>query len=82
MVVWNPNVMVESGYRLGLDLPIVFIREHVSQNEPLLPFDLFNLQVVELPTDDEEEKKRIVRKQSGKSRHSWQPMRGLRKRRR
>ncbi len=55
---WNPNVMLESGYRLGLDRPIVFIREHRrSDDEPLLPFDLANLQVVELPSDQEERQK-------------------------
>ena len=53
---WNPNIMLECGYRMGLRRPIVFIREHrQSEGEPLLPFDLANLQVVELPTKEDEE---------------------------
>lgn len=55
---WNPNVMLESGYRLGSNRPIVFIREHrQSEDEPMLPFDLANLQVVELPSEQEERQK-------------------------
>src|SRR5262245_60965225 len=51
---WNPNVMLEAGYRMGLKKPIVFVREHRrNEDEPLLPFDLSNLQVVELPQDDQ-----------------------------
>ena len=51
---WNPNVMLEAGYRMGLKKPIVFVREHRrNDDEPLLPFDLANLQVVELPQDDQ-----------------------------
>jgi hypothetical protein len=51
---WNPNVMLEAGYRMGLKKPIVFVREHRrNEDEPLLPFDLSNFQVVELPEDDQ-----------------------------
>lgn len=51
---WNPNVMLEAGYRMGLKKPIVFVREHRrNEDEPLLPFDLSTLQVVELPQDDQ-----------------------------
>ncbi len=52
---WNPNVMLEAGYRMGLKKPIVFMRERRrGEDEPLLPFDLANLQVIELPTEQDE----------------------------
>jgi hypothetical protein len=53
---WNPNVMLEAGYRMGLKKPIVFLRDHRrNEDEPLLPFDLANLQVVELPTEKDDQ---------------------------
>jgi len=53
---WNPNVMLEAGYRMGLKKPIVFLRDHRrNEDEPLLPFDLANLQVVELPTEQDDQ---------------------------
>jgi hypothetical protein len=59
---WNPNVMLEAGYRLGLNKPIVFMRDHrQSEAEPMLPFDLANVQVIELPTEQEERGERMYR---------------------
>ena len=55
---WNPNVMLEAGYRMGLKKPIIFIRDHKrSEDEPLLPFDLANLQVIELPAEQDDKVK-------------------------
>jgi hypothetical protein len=63
--LWNPNVMLEAGYRLGVHQPIVFVREkRVQADEPFLPFDLFNHTVIELPSAEEElrieNRKRII----------------------
>jgi hypothetical protein len=59
--LWNPNVMLEAGYRMGFSRPILFVREKRTQDdEPLLPFDLVNITVIELVTA-EEEKERIHR---------------------
>ncbi len=56
--LWNPNVMLESGFRMGLGLPIVFVREkRVQEDEPLLPFDLFDITVIELVTADDEKER-------------------------
>jgi hypothetical protein len=56
--LWNPNVMLEAGYRLGLGLPILFLREkRTVEDEPLLPFDLFNITVIELPSADDEKER-------------------------
>jgi len=55
---WNPNVMLEAGYRMGLKKPIVFMREHRrGDDEPLLPFDLADLPIIELPTEQDEKVK-------------------------
>src|SRR5215471_1037297 len=52
---WNPNVMLEAGYRMGLRKPIIFIRDHKrGEDEPMLPFDLSNLQVIELPAEQDD----------------------------
>lgn len=52
---WNPNVMLEAGYRLALGQPIIFLREKKVQNdEPFLPFDLFDITVIELVAPEEE----------------------------
>jgi hypothetical protein len=52
---WNPNVMLEAGYRMGLKKPIIFLRDHKrGEDEPLLPFDLSNLQVIELPAEQDD----------------------------
>lgn len=58
---WNANVMLEAGYRMGLEKPIVFVREpRTSDDEPLLPFDLADGSTVVLPPkakeDDDREK--------------------------
>lgn len=46
---WNPNVMLEAGYRLGLGKPIVFVREKkIQQDEPMMPFDLYDHMAIEL----------------------------------
>jgi hypothetical protein len=53
--LWNPNVMLEAGFRMGLRRPILFVREKRAQDdEPLLPFDLFDISVIELVSADEE----------------------------
>ena len=47
---WNPNVMIEVGFRLATGKPIVLLREEPKvSNEPPLPFDLQDLRVVYLP---------------------------------
>jgi len=52
---WNPNVMIEAGFRMGLGRPILFVREKRAQDdEPLLPFDLFDITAVELLNADDE----------------------------
>jgi hypothetical protein len=52
---WNPNVMLEAGYRMGLKKPIIFLRDHKrGEDEPLLPFDLSNLRVIELPAEQDD----------------------------
>ena len=56
--LWNPNVMLEAGYRLGVGRPIIFLREKRPRSEdPLLPFDLQNTSVIELLSDEDEKLK-------------------------
>jgi hypothetical protein len=62
--LWNPNVMIEAGYRMGLGRPILFVREkRVQDDEPFLPFDLSDITAIELLNADDErdrEKRGIV----------------------
>jgi hypothetical protein len=56
--LWNPNVMLEAGYRMALRRPLLFIREkRVQDDEPLLPFDLYDISVIELVSADEEKER-------------------------
>jgi ubiquinone/menaquinone biosynthesis C-methylase UbiE len=51
---WNPNVMIEIGYRLAARGPIVIVRDHqrdAARDEPL-PFDISDIQVLSLPARD------------------------------
>lgn len=48
---WNPNVMLEIGYRLAVGRPLVIVRDKPSGTEATLPFDLSNLRVIELPPE-------------------------------
>ncbi|MDN3515435.1 MAG: hypothetical protein NG747_13685 [Candidatus Brocadia sp.] len=52
---WNGNVMLEAGYRMGLRKPIVFVRagRENEEIEPLLPFDIHDRTVVELPKKED-----------------------------
>ncbi|MEN8261369.1 MAG: hypothetical protein ABFS02_12440, partial [Pseudomonadota bacterium] len=45
---WNPNVMVEVGYRIAAEMPIVLLRDSVPDAElsDELPFDLTDRQVI------------------------------------
>src|ERR1700677_3264544 len=53
--LWNPNVMLEAGYRMALKRPLLFLREkRVQPDEPLLPFDLVNISVIELLSNEDE----------------------------
>lgn len=52
---WNPNVMIEVGYRLSTGRPIVLVREKIKSNkEPPLPFDLQDHRVIFLPDSQEQ----------------------------
>ncbi len=48
---WNPNVMIEVGWRLATGLPMVFVKEADSAE---LPFDIKDYRVVLLPRPQEE----------------------------
>jgi hypothetical protein len=55
---WNPNVMLEAGYRLGQNRPILFVRDkRSSPDEPIMPFDIKDHTVIELLAPDEERNK-------------------------
>jgi hypothetical protein len=61
--LWNPNVMLEAGFRLGVHQPIVFVREkRIQPDEPFLPFDLFDHTVIELPSAEDELKIEVRRR--------------------
>jgi len=48
---WNPNVMIEVGYRLAARKAIVIIRDNEADctDEERLPFDIEDMQVLSLP---------------------------------
>ena len=50
---WNPNVMIEIGYRMATRNPIVFLCDALENWEP--PFDLHDHQFVVLPPADRED---------------------------
>lgn len=50
---WNPNVMIEIGYRMATRNPIVFVCDALENGEP--PFDLHDHQFVVLPPADQED---------------------------
>jgi hypothetical protein len=48
---WNPNVMIEVGYRLASGLPIVMLAETNREGKLCLPFDINQDRVVVIPKD-------------------------------
>ncbi len=56
---WNPNVMLEIGFRLATGLPIIFLRESVSEGaaEIPVPFDLKDQRQVNLPPEEPDERR-------------------------
>jgi len=46
---WNPNVMLEVGYRLACKKPIVLLRDTPIEGQEPPPFDLTDHRVIELP---------------------------------
>jgi TIR domain len=50
---WNPNVMIEIGYRLASRLPLIFLCDQNSDGRlPELPLSLTTLSVIGLPRPD------------------------------
>src|SRR3954452_25031006 len=48
---WNPNVMIEVGYRMDTKLPLVFLCDQDAEgNDPPIPFHLQGRWVVTLPS--------------------------------
>jgi hypothetical protein len=56
---WNANVMLEVGYRLAMQKPVVILREPKVKGEETLPFDLSDRRVVFLPRAGERDRKLI-----------------------
>ncbi len=64
---WNANVMLEVGFRLAVNQPLVFLREAVEEGEEKLPFDLSDYRVIFLPNGTEQNRNpEIIRKTAQK----------------
>ena len=63
---WNPNVMLEVGYRLATGGPLVLLRDSHEDGSGAgeLPFDLGDMQVLELPSSARAESPDAVRSAS------------------
>jgi hypothetical protein len=53
---WSPNVMIEVGFRLATNKPIVLLREEPLENEEPLPFDIKDRRTIYLPRQQAEVK--------------------------
>jgi hypothetical protein len=49
---WNPNVMVELGFRLNTKKPVFLLRDATANSEPL-PFDIKDFNCIDIPMDGE-----------------------------